>query len=395
MRNFTFSQPTVCIFGRDPEQPLKEQLTKLGVKKVLLHYGGGSIKKNGVYDMVVSALKGLNLSYVELDGVQPNPRVKLVREGVEICRKENIDFILAVGGGSVIDSAKGIALGVPYDGDVWDMFIGKASPADLTELPTPIGVVLTIPAAGSESSDSTVVSNDDGDLKRAVGTELFIPKFAILNPEYTFSLPTYQVACGCSDIVAHMFERYFTREKNVDVTDRLLEANIRSMLHYSKLAQDFPNDYDVKAEVMWAGTIAHNEMLSTGRVGDWATHVIEHELSAIYGIYHGEGLSIMFPAWIRYCWKEDPQLFEQFFRRVFDVDFAIGESERVINEGLNRLENYYRSLGLPVRLSEVNIGDDRLEEMADKCTRYSPDKTVGNFKKLSADDIVKIYRLAL
>jgi len=395
MRNFTFSQPTVCIFGREPELALKEQLSKRGVKNVLLHYGAGSIKKNGVYDMVISVLKDLNLSYTELAGVQPNPRVKLVREGIDICRANNIDFILAVGGGSVIDSAKAIALGVPYDGDIWDMYIGKASPSDLTELPTPIGVILTIPAAGSESSEGSVISNDDGLLKRAVGTELFIPVFAILNPEYTFTLPAYQVACGCSDIMAHMFERYFTLDKHVDVTDRQLEANIRSMLHYSKLAQDYPNDYDIKAEVMWAGTIAHNDMLSCGRTGDWSSHDIEHELSGIYDIYHGEGLSIIFPAWMRYCWTVDPARFEQFFRRVFDVDFAMGETEKVVNEGINRLENYYRSLGLPVRLSEVNIGEDRLREMADKCVMHRADGTLGNFKKLTADDIYNIYRLAL
>jgi len=394
MLNFTFSQPTVCIFGRDPEEAFKAQLIKRGVTKVLFHYGGGSIKKNGVYDMVCSVLNELGLKYIELDGVKPNPRVSLVRTGIDLCRSNDIDLILAVGGGSVIDSAKAIALGIPYDGDVWDMYTNKANPADLKQPLLPIGVVLTIPAAGSESSEASVISNDDGLMKRPVGTDLIIPAFAILNPEYTFSLPAYQVACGCSDIMAHMFERYFTKEKNVDVTDRQLEANMRSMLHYSKLAQDFPNDYDIKAEVMWAGTIAHNNMLSCGRAGDWASHEIEHELSAIYDIYHGEGLSIIFPAWMRYCWKDDPPLFEQFFRRVFDVDYAMGETERVINEGIRRLENYYKSLGLPVRLNEVNIGEDRLREMAEKSVKYT-NGTQGNFKKLNVDDIYNIYRLAL
>jgi len=393
MQNFVFSQPTVCIFGRESEGALKEQLGKRGVKRVLFHYGEGSIKKNGIYDMVVRVLKDLGVEYFELGGVQPNPRVTLVRTGIELCREKKVDFILAVGGGSVIDSAKGIAIGVPYDGDIWDMYIGKAHPSEQAELPVPIGVILTIPAAGSESSEGSVISNDDGLMKRDVGTDLFIPVFAILNPEYTFTLPPYQVACGCSDIMAHMFERYFTRDKNVDVTDRQLEANMRSMLHFSKLAQDFPNDYDIKAEVMWAGTIAHNDMLSCGRTGDWASHCIEHELSAIYDIYHGEGLSIVFPAWMRYVWKEDPPRFVQFFRRVFDVDFAMGEPERVVNEGITRLENYYKSLGLPVRLSEVKIGDERLREMADKCVMYR-DGAIGNFKRLTADDIYNIYNLA-
>jgi len=394
LQNFTFSQPTVCIFGNEPEKALKEQLVKRNVKKLLFHYGGGSIKKNGIYDMVIKVLKELGLTYHELGGVQPNPRVALVRKGIELCRANDIDFVLAVGGGSVIDSAKGIAVGVKFDGDIWDMYIGKASFSELKENPLPVGVVLTIPAAGSESSVASVLSNDDGLMKRDIGTELIIPVFAILNPEYTFTLPPYQVACGCSDIMAHMFERYFTLEKNVDVTDRQLEANMRSMLHYSKLAQDFPNDYNIKAEVMWAGTIAHNDMLSCGRIGDWASHQIEHELSAIYDIYHGEGLSIVFPAWMRYSWKDDPPRFVQFFRRVFDVDYAMGNPERVINEGIHRLECYYKSLGLPVRLSDVKIGEDRLREMADKCVMYR-DGAIGNFKKLTADDIYNIYRLAL
>jgi len=393
MNNFTFSHPTEIEFGCNSKDALKKQLAKRNAKNILYHYGGGSIKKNGVYYMTVTVLKELNLNYVELGGVQPNPRVSLVREGVKLCRENNIDFILAVGGGSVIDSAKAIAIGVPYDGDVWDMYMGKTHPTKLAEKPLPLGVVLTIPAAGSEASTGSVISNDDGLMKRDVGTELFIPKFAILNPEYTYSVPKYQVACGCSDIMAHMFERYFTLQKHVDVTDRLLEANMRTMLHYSKLAQDFPNDYNIKAEVMWAGTIAHNDMLSTGRGGDWASHQIEHELSAIYDIYHGEGLSIVFPAWMRYVWKDVPDRFVQFFRRVFDVDYANCEAELIVNEGITRLENYYKSLGLPVRLHEVKIGDDKFREMAEKCL-INRGEAIGNFKKLTADDIYNIYQLA-
>ena len=392
MNNFTFSQPTTCIFGKEPEKALKEQLQGK-TEKVLLHYGGGSIKRNGVYEMVTETLKSIGISYIELDGVQPNPRLALVQEGIKICRENAIDFILAVGGGSVIDSAKAIAIGVPFEGDVWDMYIGKANPNDLKELPLPIGVVLTIPAAGSESSEASVISNDDGLLKRAIGTDILKPVFAILNPEYTFTLPPEQVAYGCSDIMAHMFERYFTKVKSEDVTDRLLEANMRSVIHFSKLAQEFPNDYDIKAEIMWAGTIAHNNMLSCGRTGDWASHEIEHELSGIYDIAHGAGLSIIFPAWMRYVWKDDPPRFMQFFCRVFDVDYAMDQVELTISEGLNRLETYYKSIGLPVRLSEVGIGEDRLREMADKCVMHTGG-TLGNFKTLTADDIYEIYQLA-
>jgi len=391
MQDFTFSLPTVCEFGREPEKALKKQLAGRA-KKVLFHYGEGSIKKNGVYDLVVKVLGELGLPYVELGGAQPNPRLSLVQEGIGLCREHGLDFILAAGGGSAIDSAKGIAAGVNYDGDVWDLYLEKAEmPRDKGHY-LPVGVILTIPAAGSEASTGSVVTNDEGLMKRYINTVHLKPAFAILNPEYTFTLPPYQVACGCSDIMAHMFERYFTKVKEVDVTDRLLEANMRSVLHYSKLAQDFPDDYGIKAELMWAGTVAHNDMLGVGRVGDWATHDIEHELSGIYDIYHGEGLSIIFPAWIRYNWKEEPSRFVQFFSRVFDVDYAVGNDERVIGEGLQRLENYYKSIGLPIRLCEVNIGEDRLREMADKCVLDRG--TTGNLKKLNADDVYNIYKLA-
>ena len=392
MVNFTFSHPTVLVFGNKPEKALKKQLAGKA-NNVLLHYGGGSIKQNGVYDMVCKVLDEMGIPFVELGGVQPNPRITLVRKGIELCREHGLDFILAVGGGSVIDSSKGISAGVFYDGDIWDMYSGKADVPTEKEKFIPVGTVLTIPAAGSEASSGSVVSNDEGHMKRYIGSDLIRPVFSILNPEYTFSLPKYQVACGCSDILCHMYERYFTREKNVDVTDRLLEANMRSVIHFSKLAQDHPNDYAIKSEIMWAGTIAHNDMLSTGRVGDWATHDIEHELSGIYDIYHGEGLSIIFPAWVRYNWRDDVPRFVQFFRRVFDVDFAMDQDELVINEGLNRLEAYYKSLGLPTRLSEVNIGQDRLREMAEKCV-MDRNGTVGNFRKLTADDIFNIYQLA-
>ena len=392
MQDFTFSLPTVCVFGREPGKALKKQLAGRA-KKVLFHYGEGSIKKNGVYDMVVKTLGELDIPYIELGGVQPNPRVSLVREGIGLCRDNQLDFILAVGGGSVIDSAKGISAGVNYSGDVWDMYSGKAeTPADRRHY-VPVGVVLTIPAAGSEASGGSVVSNDEGHMKRYIDTEFIKPVFSILNPEYTFSLPPYQVACGCSDIMAHMMERYFTRVQAVDVTDRLLEANMRSVVHYSKLAQDYPHDYDIKAEIMWAGTIAHNDMLSCGRVGDWASHDIEHELSGIYDIPHGAGLSIIFPAWIRYCCNEGVHRFVQFFRRVFDVDYALDQDELVIHEGLKRLEAYYRSLGLPVRLSDAGIGGDRLREMADKCAASRGGAT-GVYKKLNAEDIYNIYMLA-
>jgi Iron-containing alcohol dehydrogenase. len=313
----------------------------------------------------------------------------LVNEGIKICRENNIDFILAVGGGSVIDTAKAIAVGVLYDGDVWDIFLGKAE----IKRALPVGVILTLAATGSEASDSAVITNEDGWYKKGIHSDLIRPQFAIMNPELLYTLPAYQTAAGAADIMAHIMERYFTNVKNVDLTDRLCEATLKTVINnVPKLIED-PTDYDARAEVMWAGTIAHNGLLDTGRIGDWASHRIEHELSAIYDIAHGAGLAIIFPAWMKYVYKHDLDRFVQFAVKVWDVDLTYTDREAIALEGIKRLENFFRSIGLPVTLKDANIPYDKFAEMANKCTSNGT-ATVGQFVKLGKEDIINIYNIA-
>ena len=387
MVNFNFYNPARIIFGKDTEKELPAQIQKFG-SKVLLHYGGGSIKKIGLYDKIVKILKDAGIPFVELGGVQPNPRLSLVYEGIQLCKKENVDFILAVGGGSTIDSAKAIAIGVPYDGDVWDFYDNKGEPKEIL----PVASVLTIPAAGSESSDGSVITNDTLNLKHSVGCELMIPKFTIMNPENTFSLPPYQTACGATDIMAHLMERYFTTVPNVDVSDRLIEATFRSMLYNVPKVLRNPNDYDARAEIMWAGTVAHNNLYQMGRIPDWGSHNIEHELSAIYDIAHGAGLAIVFPAWMKYVYKTDIKRFVQYAVRMFDVDLAFADDEEIALEGIRRLEAFSKSIGMPTRLADIGICGDRIDEMAKKAVMYGP---IGKFKPLYEEDVAAILRLAL
>lgn len=390
MDNFTFQNPTTIIFGKGEQENAAKYISRYGGKRVLLHYGGGSIKKTGLYDTVIKALKAENLEYIELGGVQPNPRLSLVRKGIDLCRQNGVDFILAVGGGSTIDSAKAIACGVLTEEDIWNFYMDGRK--KITKA-LPIGVILTIPAAGSESSDSSVVTNDEDGMKRYAATEAMFPKFSILNPEITFTMPKYQIACGASDILCHLIERYFTQVDHVDFTDRLIEANMRTILFYAPKALKDPSDYNVRAEIMWAGTVAHNGLLNTGRIGDWGSHDMEHELSGMYDIAHGAGLSIVVPAWMKYVYKEGIDRFVQFAVRVMDVDLAFNDREAIVLEGIARLESWYRSLELPVRLGDAGIGEDKLQEMANKCLIGR--KHVGNFKKLGSDDVYRIYRLAL
>lgn len=389
MENFEFLSPTRIIFGRGVEQRVGAE-TKKYSEKVLLHYGGGSIKRSGLYDKVVASLQEAGVKYIELAGVQPNPRLSLVREGIKICREEGIDFILAVGGGSVIDSAKAIALGTPYSGDVWDFWSNKAQP----QTALPVGVVLTIPAAGSEASDSAVITNEDGWFKWGLNHELNRPRFAIMNPELTFTLPPYQTACGAVDIMAHVMERYFTDVKHVDLTDHLCEAVLKTMINNTPIALARPDDYNARAEMMWAGTLAHNGLLSTGRLGDWAAHLIEQELSAIYDVAHGAGLAVIFPAWMKYTLPRNLEKFAQFAVRVWGVEPDFEDPERTAREGIHRLEEFYRRIGMPTRLGELGIGTDRLEEMARKSIK--PWKTsVGNVSKLTSDEVLEVLKLAI
>ena len=387
MENFNFFNPTEIIFGKDRENEVGDAVLKYG-KKVLLHYGGGSIKKSGLYDRVIRSLNEHGVSFVELPGVQPNPRLSLVRRGIELCKKENIDFILAVGGGSVIDSAKAIAGGALYDGDIWDIYIEK----EQLKAALPIGVILTIPAAGSESSPDSVITNEDGMLKRGVGSPFYFPRFAIINPALNYTLPPYQTACGCCDIMAHMLERYFTRVKQVDVSDRLIEAGLRTILHFAPIAIDEPENYDARAQISWIGTVCHNRLFDAGRIGDWGNHNIEHELSAQYDIAHGAGLAIIFPAWMKYTYKTDVDRFHQFAVRVMGVDFGYDEKEKAILEAIFRLEAFFKRLGLPVRLRDAGIDDKQFSTMSERAMLYRDH--LGEFEKLYAEDIKKIFALA-
>lgn len=388
VKNFTFKNATKIIFGKDTENLVGNEIKQYG-DKILLCYGGGSIKKSGLYDRIIKSLNENEISFIELSGIKPNPRLGLVREGIKLCRDNGIKFVLAVGGGSAADTAKAIAVGVPYDGDVWDFCEGKA----VVKEALPIGVVLTIPATGTEASDSAVITNEDGWYKKGLHSEFIRPQFSILNPVLTYTLPHYQTASGAADIMAHIMERYFTNVDHVDFTDRLCEAALKTIINNAPIALAQPENYDARAEIMWAGTIAHNDLLSTGRIGDWASHKIEHELSAIYDIAHGAGLSIIFPAWMKYVYKHNINKFVQFAVRVWDVDLSFESSEAIALEGIKRMTEFFRKMGLPVTLREASISEDRFEEMANKCTA-SGSKTVGSFVKIGKEDIIKIYELA-
>jgi len=388
MRDFTFQNETKIIFGRGVEEKTGEEVKRFADKALFL-YGGGSIKDHGIYDKVMDSLDNAGIEPVELGGVQPNPRLSLVKEGIDICRKEDIEFILAVGGGSVIDTAKAISIGVPYEGDVWDFYGGDKE----VEEALPTGVVLTIPAAGSESSPGSVITKEEGGYKRDVGSNKIRPKFAILNPEFNFTLPEFQTAAGAADIMAHVMERYFTQEPEVGFTDRLCEATLRTIIKNTPIALEEPENYGARAQITWASTVAHNDLLGTGREEDWASHNIEHELSGMYDVTHGAGLAIIFPAWMKYVHEENLERFAQFTTRVWNEEADFHSLERTATEGIERLESFFQKIGLPTRLADldVEVTEADLVEMADKCTEGGP---VGNFVELDRDDVLEIYRIS-
>ena len=387
MENFIFQSPTRIIFGKGTELEVGKE-TKKFAGKILLHYGGASIKKLGLYDKIIQSLKKESIEVFELGGVKPNPRLGLVYDGIKICRDNNIGFILAVGGGSAIDSAKAIACGVNYEGDVWDFYTTDKKAKKVL----PVGVVLTIPAAGSEASNASVITKEEEQLKKAYTNENLRPVFAILNPELTFSLPTEQTIYGISDIFAHGLERYFTNTQNVDLSDRLLEGTFKSLINNSYIVLEKPFDYAARAEIMWIGLTIHNGLFGAGRVEDWGSHQIEHELSAIYDIAHGAGLSIVFPAWMKYVYKHDINRFAQFAIRVFGAETYFDDIERTALEGIKRLKNFYKEIGLPTSLKDVNIPDMLLEEMAKKSTADGP---FGNFVRLETKDVLSILKMTI
>ncbi len=386
MENFVFQNTTKIIFGRDSEKNVGIE-TKKYSNKILLHYGSGSIKKYGLYEKIIKYLKEEGIEVIELPGVEPNPKISLVREGIKICRENSINFILAVGGGSAIDSAKAISIGIPYNGDVWEFFERKAN----AKSAVPVGIVLTIPGSGSESSNVTVITDGEKLIKRGYHNQALLPKFAILNPELSFTLPPYLTASGAADVMAHTMERYFTQTKKADLTDRLCESSLITVIENTPLVLANPEDYEGRAEIMWTSSIAHNGLLGTGRVEDWASHKLAHELSSYYGVTHGAALAIIFPAWMKYVYKQNIERFVQFAVRVLGVDACFGSQEQIILEGIRRLENFYKEIGLPITLKELDINSEKFDEMATKCVIFG---SIGNFMKLNKDDVINIYKLA-
>ncbi len=387
MENFSFAHPTRVYFGRGVHTEAGQRISAFG-KKVLLHYGGGSIKRSGLYDRICASLREAGVEWVELPGVQPNPRLSLVKEGIRLCREQGVEAILAVGGGSVIDSAKAIGVGTLYEGDVWDFCMGKTP-----ERMLPLGVVLTIPAAGSETSRSCVITNEEGMWKRGIDGEAIRPSFALMDPELTYTLPPYQTACGAVDIMAHILERYFTNVENVDLTDRLCEAALCAVIRNTPLALAQPDAYAPRAEIMWAGSLAHDDLLSTGRIGDWASHQMEHELSALYDVAHGAGLAVMIPAWMKFCVRTNPDRFVQFAHRVMAVPMDFEQPLNTAAQGIAALERFFRSIGMPTTLAELGADPKDIPLMADKCKR-GPNGTTGNYVPLTRDDVEAIYHLA-
>ncbi|MBQ1518764.1 MAG: iron-containing alcohol dehydrogenase [Ruminococcus sp.] len=388
MDNFQFYSPTEFIFGKETESQAGEMVKKYGGTKVLLHYGSKSAEKSGLLSRVKDVLAESGIQYVELGGVKPNPRDTLIYRGIDICRKEGVDFILSVGGGSCIDSSKAIALGVPYDGDFWDFYgTGKN-----VEKALPIGTILTIAAAGSEGSGASVVTKEDGWLKRDVSSDLLRPRFSILNPELTCSLPPYQTACGAADIMAHVFERYFTNTKEVEITDRLCEAVLMTMIKETPRVIADPGNYEARANIMWAGTVAHNDIVGVGRSQDWNSHAIEHEISALYDVAHGAGLAVIMPAWMEFVYKHDIMRFAQAAVRIWGCEMNFINPELTALEGIQCFRSFLSYIGLPINFEELGAREEDIPKLVDKMGIGNG--RTGGFVQLSSNDIIEIYRIA-
>ncbi len=391
MDNFTFYAPTYFAFGKDTENDTGKYVNRFGGSKVLIHFGGGSVIHSGLLDRVKKSLDKENIAYIELGGVQPNPRSGLVYKGIDLCRSEKADFILAVGGGSVIDSAKAIAAGVPYGGDFWDYYQGK-----IVEKALPIGTVLTISAAGSEGSPDSVITHENGMLKRAATGEALRPKFSVLNPALTQTLPPYQTACGITDIIAHLYERYLTNTKDVEVTDRMIEALMLTMIHEAPKAMANPNDYEARANIMWAGMMAHNNSCGVGRSQDWTSHDIEHELSALYDCAHGAGLAVTMPAVFTYNMKHDIMRFAQAAHRIWGCQMDFANPESTAREGINALRRFLKSIGMPLNFKELGAKEEDIPKLANMaCYGDVRTGTIGGFVQLNEQDAANIYRLML
>ena len=387
MNGFNFYSPTEFVFGRGRENECGELVKKYGGTKVLIHYGGQSARRSGLLDRVEASLEKSGVPFCELGGVKPNPRDSLVYKGIELARAEKVDLILAVGGGSVIDSAKAIAAGVPYEGDFWDFYSGRRA-----EKALPVGTVLTIAAAGSEGSGDSVITKEDGMLKRGTGADCLRPRFSVMNPELTQTLPAYQTACGATDIMAHVFERYFTNTTEVEITDRLCEAVLMTMVKETPRVIADPNNYEARANIMWAGTVAHTNIVGVGREQDWNSHGIEHELSALYDCAHGAGLAVIMPAWMQFVYKHGVMRFCQMATRVFGCAMDFEDPENTALAGIRAFRRFLHDIGMPINFAELGAKEEDIPLLVEKLGLG--DGRTGGFVKLSSDDIAEIYRIA-
>ena len=392
MKDFLYYAPTEVVFGKKSEEQVARLVKKYGGTKVLLHYGGKSAVRSGLLDKITGLLREGGIPFVTLGGVVPNPRLSLAQQGIELCRKEHVDFVLAVGGGSVIDSAKCIAYGVCYEGDVWDLYLGKGEPKTML----PVASVLTIPAAGSEMSEASVITNEDGDVKLGYSNDMSRPKFAIMNPERTFTLPPYQTAAGVTDMMMHTMERYFTKDDDMDLTTDLAEAVLPRMKTAVFDVLKNPENYRQRAQIMWGGSVAHWGLTGCGISDDWATHQLEHELSGMFDVTHGAGLAAIWPSWARYVMSENLSRFVRFAVNVMDVPNDFTDPEGTAQKGVEAMECFYHAIGMPTNIKELigrDISDDEIEEMTRKCSRdYTA--TCGCLKVLKADDMRAIYKMA-
>ena len=387
MNNFNFYSPTEFVFGKGRENEVGSLVKKHGGSKVLIHYGGGSVIRSGLLDRVKASLEKEAVPYVELGGAKPNPVDSKVYEGIDLIKKEGVDFILAVGGGSTIDSSKAMAAGSVYDGDFWDFYCGKAA----IQGALPVATVLTIAAAGSEGSGDTVITKEDGMLKRGAGSDYLRPRFSVMNPELLATVPKYQIACGATDIMAHVCERYFTNTTEVEITDRLCEAVLCTMVKETPRVIADPNNYEAMANLMWAGTVAHTNIVGVGRDQDWNSHGIEHELSAMYDCAHGAGLAVIMPSWMDFVYKHNPMRFAEFATRVWGCAMDFENPEVTAKEGINCFRKFLKSIGMPINFEELGAKVEDIPEMAAK---MGIEGTTGGFVKLTTADVEEIYRIA-
>ena len=389
MENFSFYSPTYFAFGKDAEMQAGKLVKQFGGSKVLIHFGGGSVVRSGLLDRVKKSLEEAGVPFVELGGVKPNPRSGLVYEGIDLCKKEGVDFILAVGGGSTIDSAKAIAAGVVYDGDFWDFYSGKPITKAL-----PVGTVLTIAAAGSEGSPDSVITKEEGMFKRGASGNAIRPKFSILNPALTQTLPAYQTAAGATDIMAHLYERYLTNSKEVEVTDRLIEALLLTMVHETPRVIADPNNYDARANIMWAGMMAHNNSCGVGRSQDWNSHNIEHELSALYDCAHGAGLAVTMPAVFKYVMNHNVMRFAQVAVRVWGCQMDFEHPEVTALAGIQAFQNFLVSIGMPKNFEELGAKEEDIPKLVEVlCRGDGRTGSISGFVTLNEEDCTKIYQM--